>query len=105
MDKYAEIRALLKRAEDRVFTIHFWKMDGTVRVLKALQGQAAGQHVLGTGGQMQAHRAQANPNLINLYDVEAEGFRAVNLDTTFEVWIDGQVFDIHDCHPIERQPL
>ena len=72
------IRALLAQNGRRFMSITFTKGDGTERVLNGRLNM--GSRVKGTG-----KSSTAGGKYVNVYDVVADGFRKVNLETISKV--------------------
>lgn len=96
--KYAQIKALLATAGARFITIKFKKVNGDDRSL-TFNAKAAAKRVKGDAATPSAQqaaetRSQNNPNLINVWDHAKEGFRSINMDTIYQISIDGVVYDL-----------
>lgn len=81
------IQTLLTLARNEIFRISFIKKDGSIRHLVGRKGVTKG--VKGVGNKVTANHS----NYITVFGMK-EGFRTVNLDTVFEVKIDGFVYTV-----------
>ena len=75
------IESVLKATQGKFFTVVFVKKDGTTRVMNARLGVS--KHL--KGGQSTLDSAQ----YLTVYDMQAEGYRAVNLSTIISVTCGG----------------
>ena len=96
--RYAQIKALLATAGARFITIKFRKVNGDERSL-TYNAAAAAKRVKGEAANPSAQQAAKtrsanNPNLINVWDHANQGFRSINMDTIFEISIDGSVYTL-----------
>src|SRR5690348_7363886 len=96
-DPYAAIRALFESAGSHIFVVKFFKADGSERTMtvqmKAMKGHFAEELAPGMAEAL-AKRKQNNPHLITVWDLAAGDFRFVNMNTLYEVHLDGKVYDI-----------
>ena len=75
------IESVLKATQGKFFTVVFVKKDGTTRVMNARLGVS--KHL--KGGQSTLDPAQ----YLTVYDIQSEGYRAVNLATIISVTCGG----------------
>lgn len=102
--KYAQIKALLATAGARMINIKFRKVPkpgetiGEERSLtfnpKAAPKRVKGEAASKSAQQAAKTRSENNPNLINVWDHAKQGFRSINMDTIYQIVIDGTVFDL-----------
>jgi len=96
--KYAQIKALLATAGARMINIKFRKVNGEERSLtfnpKAAPKRVKGEAASKSAQQAAKTRSDNNPNLINVWDHAKQGFRSINMDTIYQIVIDGTVFDL-----------
>lgn len=96
--RYTQIKALLATAGARFITIKFRKVNGEDRSLtynaKAAAKRVKGDAAKPSAQQAAATRSQNNPNLINVWDHAKQGFRSINMDTIYEISIDGVVYNL-----------
>jgi hypothetical protein len=69
---------LIKDLQEGERTIKFVKNDGTVRFLRATLRQGAVPGVKGVG-------KPANPDVVTVYDVENQGWRAFRKDSVLDI--------------------
>jgi hypothetical protein len=96
--RHALIRSLIESAGGRFASVTFTKKDGTERVMQ-VQPAAGKFRVVGDAAsdsakQAVATRKENHPNLLPIWDVAAQAFRSINLDTVKRVVVDGTVFNI-----------
>lgn len=106
-DPYGEIKALVHSAGSRIFTIVFFKADRTLRTMKVQQAVAKfhltpREELTEAGAKANETKKERYPNLMNLWDIENEGFRAVNLNAVTEIHIDGKTFHVEGLKPVEQ---
>ncbi len=75
------IESVLKATQGKFFTVVFVKKDGTTRIMNARLGVS--KHL--KGGQSTLDPAQ----YLTVYDMQSEGYRAVNLATIISVTCGG----------------
>ena len=75
------IESVLKATHGKFFTVVFVKKDGTTRIMNARLGVS--KHL--KGGQSTLDPAQ----YLTVYDMQSEGYRAVNLATIISVTCGG----------------
>ena len=68
------IKERIKETNGKFFSVTFTKKDGTTREMNCRLGVT--KHLKG-GTSNTAHKA----NLVTVYDLQAEGYRCINLDT------------------------
>lgn len=98
LDRYAQIRGLVKSAGSRFMSITFIKKDGSERLMQ-IQPMALAKHVKGDKASESAQRAVEtrktnNPNLLNVWDVKKKAARSVNMDTVKRIAIAGNVWEL-----------
>ena len=102
VDRYFKIKQLMSTAGSRIFVVHFHKKDGSLRIMKIqnaiakhmVKGVTQGVPLTPEKRQEIQHRAEWNANLVNVWDLQAEGFRSLNLDTLQEVHINGKLYKV-----------
>jgi len=96
MDKlnrmYPHMRALIESAQGRYCFVEFMKKDGSMRRM-IVQPAMLKFKVVGNAASDAAKRRtkawkENNPNLMPVWDVEAEGIRSINLDTVTQITVD-----------------
>lgn len=92
----AEKRDLIASAGGRFCTVTFTKKDGTARVMK-VQPAALRQHIKGEAASKAAKiaaatRAARHQHLLNVWDVEAQAPRSINLATVTRIATGGAVY-------------
>lgn len=96
--RYNQIKALLATAGARFITIKFKKVNGDDRSLtynaKAAAKRVKGESASPSAQQAAATRSANNPNLINVWDHANQGFRSINMDTIYQITVDGTQFDL-----------
>ncbi len=96
--KYNQIKALLATSGARMINIKFRKVNGEERSLtfnpKAAAKRVKGEAASASAQQAAATRSARNPNLINVWDHAKQGFRSINMDTIYQIVIDGTVYDL-----------
>lgn len=98
-EKRQKIRNLIHRANNHFCTVHFIKKDGTERVM-SVQFAATKNHVLGEAASESARRAVEtrkinHPNLMNVYCVDTQSIRSINLDTVYRVTLFGEIHEFN----------
>lgn len=78
----AKLGTMICETKGKIFRVTFVKKDGAIRDMVARVG-VQGQDPLKTG-----HAGPRN-SYLNVYDMKKKGFRTINLDTVFEVNING----------------
>lgn len=73
-----ELRNLLDTTNGKVFSVHFIKKDGSLREMVCRN-----EVTKGTVGGSNGH--EDKPHLYTVYDMQAQGFRCVNLTTVKRV--------------------
>lgn len=73
-----ELRNLLDTTNGKVFSVHFVKKDGSLREMVCRN-----EVTKGTKGGSNGH--EDKPHLYTVYDMQAQGFRCVNLTTVKRV--------------------
>ena len=73
-----ELRNLLDNTKGKLFSVHFIKKDGSLREMVCRN-----EVTKGTVGGSNGH--EDKPHLYTVYDVQAQGFRSVNLTTVKRV--------------------
>lgn len=94
----ALIRSLIESAGGQFASVTFVKKDGTERLMQ-VQPAAGKFHVVGDAASPSAKQAvetrkENHPNLLPIWDVAAQAFRSVNLDTVKRVVVGKTVFEI-----------
>lgn len=74
----SQMRALLDSTNGKIFSVHFIKKDGSLREMVCRN-----EVVKGTSGGVAGHAHK--PELYTVYDVQAQGFRCVNLTTVKKI--------------------
>ena len=80
-----EIGGIIKSAAGRFETVTFEKKDGTKR---KMNGRLGVHRYLKGGKSTQA----GHKNLMSFYDIQARGYRTINLDTVLEVTVNGNTY-------------
>lgn len=78
---------LIKSTKGRIFTVTFIKANGELRTMNCRLGVTG--HLRG-GKSTTAHKS----HLVTVYDMQAKGYRCVNLDTVLSVTISGKTHSI-----------
>ncbi len=84
MDK----RTLLSSSNGRIFTVVFTKKDGTIRKMNCRLDVK--KHLKG-GESTTAHI----DHLMTVFDMQAKGYRCINLDTIKSISLGGQTYEFH----------
>ena len=87
------IRSLIQSAGSRFCSITFVKVDGSHRemlIQPRVTSYIKGDEACDSARRAARHRAEANPNLINVWDVQKRAPRSINLDTVNRVVLDGR---------------
>lgn len=87
----------MKDAGSHIFSVTFIKKDGSTRKMNVRFGVTKG--VIGEDASDSAKQAlqtwkENNPNLIRIFDVEANGFKTINLLTILSLKIDGKIYNV-----------
>jgi hypothetical protein len=94
-----QLGALIDTAGARFVRIDFVKKDGSIRRMtvapKARTGLVGDAASDGAKAGV-AKRKVNHPNLKAVYDVHAEGWRSINLDTGYAVKVDGTRYEVLD---------
>lgn len=77
---------LILNSEGRFITVEFIKKDGSLRKLTGRLGVK--KHLKGGVSTLDANK------FITIYDVQAEGYRAINRDTIKSLTIDGIYMEV-----------
>lgn len=98
---YAKIRNLVSKAGGRFISAEFFKKTGEFRKMQiqpaALKNRLA-DNPSPSALQAAETRARNNPNLLNVWSVDANGARSVNMDRLVALTIDGER---HEFEPLE----
>jgi hypothetical protein len=78
-----KIRNIISTAGNHIFSVKFVKKDGSIRDLTCRFGVHT--PLKGGGESTTSHKN----NLMTVWDVQARGYRCVNLDTVISAKIDG----------------
>lgn len=86
---YEQLKALIEGQGSRFVTVEFLKKDGSLRTM-LVQSAATKYRVLGEAAAESAQRAaqtrrERYPNLLNIYDVDRDAIRSINLDTVLTI--------------------
>lgn len=76
-----KIDKLIEQSNGRFITVRFVKKDGTIRTMTCRLGVT--KHLKGGQSTLDADK------YITVYDVQKEGYRAINRDTIISVTLDG----------------
>lgn len=76
-----KIDKLIEQSNGRFITVRFIKKDGTIRTMTCRLGVT--KHLKGGQSTLDADK------YITVYDVQKEGYRAINRDTILSVTLDG----------------
>ncbi len=87
--KRQDLREFIENTHGTPFEISFIKKDGSVREMKAQTEVTIG--LKGGKSTLEDHK-----EYFIVYDMEKEAYRAVNLNTTFRIALDGIVYLIKD---------
>jgi hypothetical protein len=105
-DPYAAIKALFAEAGSHIFVVKFFKVDGTERTMtvqmKAMQGHFAEEIAPGMKEAI-AKRKENNPHLLTVWDLSVGDFRFVNMNTLYEVHMNGSVYYIDRLKPVKKE--
>jgi hypothetical protein len=85
MEKYEEIKSIIKENPYGFFTISFIKADGTNRVLNGRCGVSKG--LVG-----KLATTKYYPNYLRVFDCTKKEYRNVNLDTVYELKANRKVY-------------
>ena len=93
--KYDIICQIVKEQGSKIFSVTFLKKDGTLRtmlvqdaVTKFLcKGDAASE----AARKAVLSRKLNNPNLLNVYDIQKQAIRSINMDTVIQISGKGQI--------------
>ena len=92
--KYKTIRAWVKTAGSRIFSVQFTKKNGDKRIMTVQQAALAprckGDDASESAKQGVATRAANHPNLLNVFSMDAKGIRSVNMDSLDWIQINGK---------------
>lgn len=79
---------IIKASSGKFFTVTFTKKDGSIRTLNGR---------LGVTKYLKGGKSTLNPDqFITVYDVQSQGYRAVNVDTIQSVTVDGILYQYAD---------
>ena len=92
------LRTIVNSAGSRFVSIGFVKKDGSKRTITC-QNACIATRAKGSTASDSAQRAvdtrkRNNPHLMNVFDINADGFKSVNLDSIFAIHIDRQAYDV-----------
>lgn len=95
---YGEMKALVASAKGRFCSASFIKKDGSERVMNIQPARIAKaikdpDEVRDIDKQRTEARRANNPHLLPVWDVHKQAIRSINLDTVFEIKVDGEVFE------------
>lgn len=85
--KIKAIRDLLDNTQGRFFTVEFVKKDGSLRTMNCRAGVT--KHLRGG-----TSTVGGKEYLYTVYDVQAKGYRNINLETLKRVHLDGVDIDL-----------
>lgn len=89
-----KIKAILQTAGSHIFHVTFVKKNGDIREMTCKLGVV--KHLKG-GASTTAHKT----NLLTVFDMNAKGYRSVNLDTVISAKIDGAVIKFRDKEEVK----
>lgn len=94
---YAQMKALVASAQGRFCSASFIKKDDSVRVMNIQPARIAKaikdpDEVSEVDKQRTETRRANNPHLLPVWDVQKQAIRSINLDTVFEIKVDGEVY-------------
>ena len=98
MSEYFEVKKLIASAGSRIFRIKFLKGNGEVTT-RNFQNAAAKSRVKGDTIENAKYfesvqkRAKAHPNLLNLWSIDDNGFRAVDITRIISMRVNGKEYD------------
>jgi hypothetical protein len=81
----ADIRSIINEIGSEFFTVTFTKKDGSIRTMNCRKNVT--KHLKGG-----VSTTAKYDHLLTVYDVKAEGYRNINLNTIIEVKANGNVF-------------
>lgn len=91
MTNTEQMRTLIKTlAENTIFGATFTKKDGTTRDMVCRLGVKKGTNGVGLNFDV------VDKGLLPVYDMQAQGFRMINLDTISELRIAGKIYQFQD---------
>lgn len=94
---YSDMRAIIESAKGRFCFVEFRKKDDTLRRMivqpAMLKFKVKGEAASDAAKRRTKSWKENNPNLMPVWDVEAEGIRSVNLDTVTTIHLDGEVYN------------
>lgn len=79
---------IIKASKGKIFTVTFIKKDGNIRVMNARLGVKAYLH----GGSLPYNPEEKG--LLALFDIQAKGYRMLNLSTITELTIGGKTYEV-----------
>lgn len=85
--KRSKVEGFLKGLTSAMFGIDYIKQDGTAR---SLTGRLDVAPLKGGKNKVEA----LDRSYLTVFDVEARGYRTVNLDTTIRIRVNGKVYDV-----------
>lgn len=101
MSKYDQIRELLNQGKGQFVSVTFLKKDGTERTMNVqpaagkyrVKGEAASE----PAKQAAKTRAERYPNLLNVWSVDKQAFRSINMDTVTSVRCNGETYEFEQA--------
>ncbi len=84
--EYAE--KLIRSSNGAIFSVSFVKADGSYRDMTCRTGVRKGVNGKGLAFE------PSDYDLKTVYDVQAKGFRMINLDSLYRLTMDGQTFEV-----------
>lgn len=98
-DPYARIKALLET--DGECTAMFFKKDGMPR--KMVFTVTPPKDWVFKHDIAMALRKANNPHLLNVWDTEISEFRTLNLNTLYELHVEGKTYRVEELTPIVQE--
>lgn len=89
-NKAEVIRSLVQGSNGTIFTIAFIKKDSTLRKMNCRLSVTKGVKFVQTNRREQ----DINNNILTVYDVQAQSFRSVNLNTVQYIKIRNQIISV-----------
>ena len=102
MNRYNVIRDLIEAQGSLIVAVEFIKKDGSYRKM-LVQAAVMPKRIKGDKASEQAQRAVAtrkenHPNLLNIFDMDRNACRSINMDTVLRISGSGSVlFEVADA--------
>jgi hypothetical protein len=87
------ILAVMDSADNTIFTVEFYKRDGSLRKMQVQRGGIekllVGDDASDAAKQAVATRKRNHPELVAVYDLRSKSIRSINLDTVISITLRG----------------